>query len=105
MLRLSQVFVRRPLLRRAIDDVSTARAMLLALPPELLLRVPAISRFLHEITGKLSAARRLSSDDHGAAHHYEVSVAPDERRALQPMQSGLASTGEGVGKRGKVSVS
>jgi hypothetical protein len=100
-----QVFVRRPLLRRAIDDVSTARAMLLALPPELLLRVPAIARFLHEITGKLSAARRQSSDDGGAPanphHHYEVTVGPDEKRG--PL-AGLAASSDG-GRRTKLAVS
>ena len=59
----SQVFVGRPLLRRAIEDVSTARAMLLILPPELLLRVPAIVRLLHDITSNESTVRRRSSED------------------------------------------
>ena len=37
--------------------------MLLILPPELLLRVPAIVRLLHDITSNESTVRRRSSED------------------------------------------
>ncbi len=58
-----QVVVVWPLLRRTVSDVSTARAMLLTLPPELLVRVPAIVRFLYAITNDDSAVGRRPSGD------------------------------------------
>lgn len=57
-----------PVLRRTVADVRTARAMLLTLPPELLLRVPTLVRYLQDITeGDSASVRRASAEDGGAA--------------------------------------
>ena len=63
---LAQLAIALPLLRRTLSDVRTTRAMLMMLPPELMLRVPAIVRYLHEVTDKdSSGVRRRASDEEG----------------------------------------
>lgn len=49
LMRRGQVLVVLAVLRHAVADVLTTRGMLLTLPPELLMRVPAIVRFLQGI--------------------------------------------------------
>jgi hypothetical protein len=56
--------------RRTAAEARTARAMLLLLPPELLLRAPAIMRFVHDATsssdvGVAAAAAAVQPEDSG----------------------------------------
>lgn len=64
----TQLFVALPLLRRTAGDVRTARATLLLLPPELMLRVPPIMRYLADATSREGgAAVRRESDTEEAS--------------------------------------
>jgi hypothetical protein len=60
---VTQVALVHPVLRRAVDDVRTARWTLLMLPPELLMRLPVVVRFLHEITETDTGIRRRQSEE------------------------------------------
>ena len=64
----SQFAAALPLLRRTVEDVRTARSMLLLLPPELLQRLPVILRYIREITETHRGVYQRSSDDDGDLH-------------------------------------
>ena len=57
-----QAGVELPQLQHAIADITTVRSTLLLLPPELLLRVPAIIRFLQAVSGKSKSIRLNIAD-------------------------------------------
>ncbi len=90
------MLVALPLLGRTVADVRTARAVLLALPPELILRSPSIVRFLQDIMENGGAGARRWRARASSADEKDDAAAQDDGVTPGPGHKGVRASSKRV---------